>query len=65
MLEVDLWKKRVLVMGGSYFIGRRVVEVLVENNYEVYTLNRGTNNVFGEEVISLKWCENNFWVVYN
>ena len=47
-------KKRVLVMGGSYFIGRRVVEVLVENNYEVYTLNRGTNNVFGEEVISLK-----------
>ena len=47
MLEVDLWKKRVLVMGGSYFIGRRVVEVLVENNYEVYTLNRGTNNVFG------------------
>ena len=46
-------------MGGSYFIGRRVVEVLVENNYEVYTLNRGTNNVFGEEVISLKCDRNN------
>ena len=46
-------------MGGSYFIGRRGVEVLVENNYEVYTLNRGTNNVFGEEVISLKCDRNN------
>lgn len=33
--------KKVLVMGGSYFIGKKIVEVL-KNNYEVTVLNRGT-----------------------
>ena len=34
--------KKALVMGGSYFIGKKIVEVLLSNSYEVYTLNRGT-----------------------
>ena len=38
-------KEKVLVMGGSYFIGKKVVEVLLENNYDVYTLNRGSRKV--------------------
>ena len=33
--------KRVLVLGGSYFIGRSIVKSLVYFNYEVTTLNRG------------------------
>ncbi len=35
--------EKILVMGGSYFIGKKIVEVLLENNYEVYVLNRGSN----------------------
>lgn len=34
--------KSVLVMGGSYFIGKLIVEELVQKGYRVYTLNRGT-----------------------
>lgn len=33
--------EQVLVLGGSYFIGRRIVEVLLEAGYGVTTLNRG------------------------
>lgn len=33
---------KVLVMGGSYFIGKKIVEVLLDKGYEVTTLNRGT-----------------------
>ena len=35
-------KTRVLVMGGSYFIGKMIVNALNDNNYEVYVLNRGS-----------------------
>lgn len=35
-------KQNILVMGGSYFIGKRIVEVLLQNQYTVFTLNRGT-----------------------
>lgn len=45
--------KRVLVMGGSYFIGKKIVDVLLANNYNVYTLNRGTKKSHNEKVINL------------
>lgn len=35
-------KKRVLVLGGSYFIGRRITEALIQAGYAVTTLNRGS-----------------------
>ncbi|WMM25483.1 NAD-dependent epimerase/dehydratase family protein [Tissierella sp. MB52-C2] len=35
-------KKKVLIMGGSYFIGKKIVGVFCENKYDVFTLNRGT-----------------------
>lgn len=34
--------KKVLVLGGSYFIGRAIVKTLVYYNFDVTTLNRGT-----------------------
>ena len=37
--------ERILILGGTYFIGKRFVELLTkEDNLEVYTLNRGTRN---------------------
>ena len=36
-------KEAVLVMGGSYFIGRRIVDALIAADYEVHTLNRGSS----------------------
>lgn len=35
-------KKKVLIMGGSYFIGKKIVDVFCENKYDAFTLNRGT-----------------------
>lgn len=34
--------EKVLVMGGTYFVGKRVVDELLKNHYDVYTLNRGS-----------------------
>ena len=35
--------KKVLIMGGSYFIGKKVVEMLSDLNiYDIYVLNRGS-----------------------
>lgn len=50
--------KQVLVMGGSYFIGKKIVDVLLDNNYSVYILNRGTRENNDERVIKLK-CDRN------
>lgn len=50
--------KQVLVMGGSYFIGKKIVEVLLENDYIVYTLNRGSKENNDKKVINLK-CDRN------
>ena len=50
--------KQVLVMGGSYFIGKKLVDVLLDNNYSVYTLNRGTRENNDRRVINLK-CDRN------
>ncbi len=51
--------KRALVMGGSYFIGKKIVEILLDNNYSVYTLNRGTIENNDERVVNLK-CDRNY-----
>ena len=45
--------KKVLVMGGSYFIGKKIVDVLLDNNYNVYTLNRGSKENHNEKVTNL------------
>ena len=34
--------EKILVVGGSYFIGKKIVEILSNADYEVFTLNRGT-----------------------
>ncbi|MDR7857862.1 NAD-dependent epimerase/dehydratase family protein [Tissierella sp.] len=52
-------QKKVLVMGGSYFIGKKIVDVLLSNNYIVYTLNRGTRENNDERVFNLKCDRNN------
>lgn len=51
--------KQVLVMGGSYFIGKKIVDVLLNNNYSVYTLNRGTKENIDKRIINLKCDRNN------
>ena len=45
--------KRVLVMGGSYFIGRVLVDHLLEDGYDVFTLNRGSRPVWDKRIQSL------------
>lgn len=51
--------KKVLVMGGSYFIGKKIVDMLLEHNYEVYTLNRGTKPVSDAKIVNLICDRNN------
>ncbi len=41
---------KVLVLGGSYFVGRRMVEYLAGHGYEVTVLNRGTRPLSVEGV---------------
>lgn len=36
-------KKKILVMGGSYFIGKKIVDVLLKEDHELSILNRGSN----------------------
>jgi nucleoside-diphosphate-sugar epimerase len=49
--------KKVLVMGGSYFIGKHVVNVL-KNDYSVYVLNRG-NKPFNDPLVNELICDRN------
>lgn len=49
---------KVLVLGGSYFVGRKLVEYLTEGGYEVTVLNRGTKPVLLEGVQQL-CCDRN------
>jgi nucleoside-diphosphate-sugar epimerase len=49
--------KKVLVMGGSYFIGKHVVHAL-KNHYEVYVLNRG-NKPFSDPLVHELICDRN------
>lgn len=39
--------KKLLILGGTYFVGRKLVETVLENNkYDVYILNRGSRKIF-------------------
>lgn len=38
-------KEHILVLGGTYFVGRKIVEFLAAKGYEVSVLNRGTQTV--------------------
>ncbi|MGL5084838.1 MAG: NAD-dependent epimerase/dehydratase family protein [Clostridium sp.] len=51
-------EKKILVMGGSYFIGKKIVDIMVKNNYSVYTLNRGTIEELNPKVTNIK-CDRN------
>ncbi|WP_294403526.1 NAD-dependent epimerase/dehydratase family protein [uncultured Clostridium sp.] len=50
--------KNILVMGGSYFIGRKIVNILTEYDYNVYILNRGTCAEFNDKVTRII-CDRN------
>lgn len=45
--------KKVLVMGGSYFIGRALVDRLLEKGYNVFILNRGSRPVWDGRIQNL------------
>lgn len=49
---------KVLVLGGSYFVGRKLVEYLAEHGYEVTVLNRGTRSLSVEGVQQI-CCDRN------
>lgn len=49
---------KVLVMGGSYFIGRRIVDKLYDKGYEVYVLNRGSHVIENSDIHSII-CDRN------
>ncbi len=42
--------KKVLVVGGSYFIGRSIVDAFLKGGYEVYVLNRGHVSVWDKRI---------------
>lgn len=49
---------KVLILGGSYFVGRKLVEFLAEHGYEVTVLNRGTRALSMEGVQQI-CCDRN------
>lgn len=51
--------KKVLLMGGSYFIGKSIVESLLEADYEVYILNRGTKKINDDRINQIICDRNN------
>lgn len=56
--------KKILIMGGSQFVGKKIVEKFLEKNYTVYALNRGRRKNI-EGVIFLKADRNNFFEMEN
>jgi len=46
-------KQKVLIMGGSYFIGKRIVEAFLEHDDSVYILNRGSRLPEDERIVQL------------
>ncbi len=50
--------KKVLLLGGSYFVGKKIVEYLAGKEYEVTVLNRGTRPVSAKNVTQL-CCDRN------
>lgn len=53
--------KKVLLMGGSYFIGKSIVKSLLEADYEVYTLNRGTKKINDNRINQIICDRNNIY----
>lgn len=51
--------KKVLVMGGSYFIGKRIIDQLLLEEYSVFTLNRGSRANADPRIHSLICDRNN------
>lgn len=51
--------KKVLVMGGTYFIGKKIVDVLVGMNYDVSVLNRGSKRIWNEKIRQIICDRNN------
>ncbi len=49
---------KVLVLGGSYFVGRKMVEFLAEHGYAVTVLNRGTRPL-SVEGVQQSCCDRN------
>ena len=45
--------RKVLILGGSYFIGRRITEQCLEDGWEVSLLNRGSKPWTGRPVTQL------------
>lgn len=43
----------ILVLGGTYFIGRALVELLLQNGHRVAMLNRGTRKISYDDMISI------------
>lgn len=51
--------KKVLVLGGTRFFGRKLVELLIEDGYDVTIATRGqSENPFGEQVKHLQFDRN-------
>lgn len=50
--------EKVLILGGSYFVGKKIVEYLAEKEYDVTVLNRGTKPVSAKKVTQL-CCDRN------
>jgi nucleoside-diphosphate-sugar epimerase len=52
---------KILVIGGSCFIGKHIVEKLISNNYEVTTINRRITEVqYTASVQRIKADRNNY-----
>src|SRR5947199_9824881 len=49
----DSETKRVLVIGGTSFIGKRLVTELLKHHHEVFILHRSQQHSFGKRVTSL------------
>lgn len=51
--------KKLLIIGGSYFLGRVFIESLAQNNdYRIYVVNRGNRPLNMEGVVEVK-CDRN------
>lgn len=42
--------KSVLILGGSYFIGKKISEKLLHAGYKITLLNRGTKQPFSTKI---------------
>lgn len=52
---------KILVLGGTYFVGKYIVKRLLEDNFDVFILNRGTKaGSFGDKVTEIHCDRENF-----